>query len=195
MSGATKRRRGHGDGGVFEYTSKAGDTRFRISWYEPVDPGDDTSRQVRRWRRGFTSYREAQAAVQAQQVQARAGESTIRARTSPTVSTHMREWIEAHRVEASTRAGYRRLARLHVYPYIGHLPLRKVTPLTLAGLYLKLEMGMPCMSAAQDAASAWPLRWLATVGRHRPHRNAWRRANPDGKKWRQELRPVPRRIM
>src|SRR5690606_39442200 len=47
--------------------------------------------------------------------------------------------VEGHRVGESTKAGYRRLIRLHVKPYIGEVELAKLTSTRLAALYRKLE--------------------------------------------------------
>src|SRR5438093_13218925 len=53
-----------------------------------------------------------------------------------TVAEFGGEWLERHfRKEESTRASYEAYLRLHVYPHIGGMELRKVTGRALANLY------------------------------------------------------------
>ena len=133
-------RRPEGDGSVYEYTSK-GVSRYRIQWMEPADPSDPDSGRKRRSKAGFKTKREALTELRAKLSAVDAGEPTTGPTTGTTLQEFLKDWIPGHRVDQATRSSYARLARLHVIPYIGTLPLTKVTPIKLASLYRQLEEG------------------------------------------------------
>lgn len=132
--------RPRGDGGISTYQLADGTTRYVINWYEPRDPEDPDSPKQRKVKRGFLDEDEARKALRAKLVEIDSGTvSRVPSQGGPTMEKFLKEWVAAHRVAASTRAGYMKNLRLHVIPYIGHMPVRKVTPRTLSGLYLRLE--------------------------------------------------------
>lgn len=133
------RRREHGDGGVDEYTTRTGKTLYRVSWYEPSDPDDPDSPKVRRFERGFPDRQSARDRAAEIRTQLKAGLPTRDPQHAGSLAAYLTEWVEGHRVAASTKAGYRKIIRLHINPHIGHLQLTRVTPATLARLYRKLE--------------------------------------------------------
>lgn len=137
---APRRRRSEGEGSVQEYQLKSGGQRFLILWYESVDPNDPDSPRRRRLQRGYHSWDQARAALRAKLAALDAGQLPSPLPSGvPTVAAFLHEWITAHRVAASTKAQYRRLIRLHINPYIGELPLTRVNPRTLSGMYRTLE--------------------------------------------------------
>lgn len=139
MKGGKARRRIDGQGSVSPYETRSG-TRYRAQWWE-VTPGGDP---IRHGKAGFTTKKAA--AMHAAQAMSlvRQGHSL---NTNVTVREYMNKYLAEARNEASTLAGYRRYARLHVYPYIGNVRLSDLRPSALSGLYQKLET-----SGRRDAA-------------------------------------------
>jgi len=131
-------RRQYGEGNISPYKVKGGE-RYRVQWYEPVDLDDEGSPKTRKQRAGFETKKAAATFLRERLSELDRGiPSTDRGRKI-TFGEFLTQWLEGHRVGASTKSSYRRLARLHVIPNIGHLPLVKVTPPVLAGLYRQLE--------------------------------------------------------
>jgi integrase len=93
-------------------------------------------------RRGFKTRAEAQAALDALRVAARAG--VVPASTRQTLGRFLTdEWLPAVRmtVEPSTWASYSRYLRLHVLPRIGHLQLTRLDAGVLNRFYADLLEG------------------------------------------------------
>lgn len=132
-------RRGYGEGNIQEYQARDGSMRYMIRWTEPEQPGEEDSLNKRRSLRGFTDKHQARTRLLGILAAVNEGRQTPKTSGAPTLGDYLDEWIAGHRVAASTKAGYRKNIRLHVKPYVGHLPLSKVKPATLAGLYRTLE--------------------------------------------------------
>lgn len=131
---AVSGRRGRGEGHVSSYETKGG-TRWRIVWGE-VDP--DTGRRARqRSRGGFATEREA--SRQLRRVLTSIDAGTYASPSHVTLERYVAEWLDGLRLSPSTVAGYRKLARLHVVPYLGERRLDSIRAATLAKLYRDLE--------------------------------------------------------
>ncbi|GAB2976316.1 hypothetical protein [Actinotalea caeni] len=102
------KRREHGDGGVNEYTTRTGKTLYRVSWYEPSDPDDPDSPKVRRLERGFPDRQSARDRAAEIRTQLKAGLPTRDPQHAGSLAAYLTEWVEGHRVAASTKAGYRK---------------------------------------------------------------------------------------
>lgn len=131
-------RRKHGEGSIYAYTY-AGVRKYRIQWYERADPEDPDSPLRRRSKGGFPTAKSASVGLREKLSSIDRGEATSTARAGITVGEFMDEWVEGHRVGESTKAGYQKVIRLHIKPYIGEVELAKLTSTRLAALYRRLE--------------------------------------------------------
>ncbi|YCN53433.1 tyrosine-type recombinase/integrase [Rhodococcus erythropolis] len=102
----------------------------------PIDPErpDDGERQT--GKAGFATAEEADDALTAAKNQLKNQIKFVR--TSPTVATYVDQWIDGLQLEASTIAGFRRIAKNHIKPELGKLTLDKVTATRLASHYKQL---------------------------------------------------------
>ncbi|MGC0251222.1 tyrosine-type recombinase/integrase [Pseudactinotalea sp. Z1748] len=131
-------RRKHGEGSVYSYV-RSGVRRYRIQWYEREGTHDPDSPLRRRSQGGFPTAKDAAAALRQKLSSLDRGDPTSTARGGLTVGGFMDEWVEGHRVGESTKAGYLKIIRLHIKPYIGEVELAKLTSTRLAALYRQLE--------------------------------------------------------
>ncbi len=129
----SSRRRGRGS--ITSYATKAG-VRWRFQLWVPIDPEhpDDGERQT--GKAGFATAEEADDALTDAKNQLKNQIKFVR--TSPTVESYIDQWIDGLQLEASTIAGYKRLANNHVKPGLGQLALDKVTATRLAAHYKHL---------------------------------------------------------
>ncbi len=68
--------------------------------------------------------------------------------TRLTLGEHLTTYLQHSRHKPQTLSGYERLARLHITPHLGHLPLSDITPGQLNRLYRRLESeGSPAATA------------------------------------------------
>lgn len=128
-------KRQYGEGSIRSYKTKNG-LRYEARWHEPESRF--SGRIVRRAKGGFESKKEAARFMRRRLVQVEAGLAEDLSYKG-TVLEFLTEWLELHRVAASTISGYRRLARLYIFPYIGSLKLKEVTPERLTRMYRELE--------------------------------------------------------
>lgn len=108
-------------------------------WYFVIDvsaPGAEKRQQVRR--RGFTTKKEAQAALSEVIGDVRRG--TFVASSKQTLEQYLGEWLVTIRptVRPSTWSSYERNMRVHVMPRIGTYPLQAVDAAAIARLYTAL---------------------------------------------------------
>ncbi|TRW46360.1 tyrosine-type recombinase/integrase [Georgenia yuyongxinii] len=129
-------RRQRGEGGISEYATKSG-PRYRIDWAQLVDPDDPDAGLMRRVRAGFTTKKEAAAALRAELVAVSEGRSTRIEDT--TVGQYAHEWLDGARLAETTRAAYSKILRLQVMPHIGDKKIADLRPAHLAKLYRDLE--------------------------------------------------------
>jgi integrase len=114
------RRRQAGEGGISEYTTKAG-PRFLIKY--PVLRQDGTKRVV--LRRGFATRREAAARLRLELGKVEAGAWVEPSKLR--LDAYLAEWIAGQRLSPSTLASYRKNIRLHIDPHLGATPLARLT--------------------------------------------------------------------
>jgi integrase len=119
-SWAPRKRRQAGGGGISEYQTKAG-PRFLIKY--PVLQEDGSKRVV--LKRGFTTRREAAAALRAEIRRAETGE-WVHPSKQP-LGAYLAEWLDGQRLGPATLASYRKNVRLHVAPYLGAVPMERLT--------------------------------------------------------------------
>lgn len=127
-------RRSNQDGSVSPYTTKSGETRYRVAYWVDRPDGD----AVRRFRRGFATRREALAALVDVQVDIRRGVHVDE--TRETFNAYAEKYFDSLRVRPSTLAGYRKHFRVHVLPSsIGRAPIADITKDQLNRFYRQLE--------------------------------------------------------
>jgi hypothetical protein len=126
------RRRQAGEGGISEYTTKAG-PRFLIKY--PVLLPDGTKRVV--LKRGFTSRREAAAHLRVEISKAETGAWVEPAKQR--LDDYLAEWVAGQRLSVSTVASYRKNIRLHIDPHLGETPLSRLTGAAVDAWMRKLE--------------------------------------------------------
>lgn len=72
------------------------------------------------------------------------------------VQDFLESWIDERaslkRIREKTAAGYRDLTRLHITPWIGHIPLVRLSPPTIQGLYNRLLPRLSPTTVRQIAA-------------------------------------------
>ncbi|MFT7475367.1 MAG: integrase [Verrucomicrobiales bacterium] len=111
--------------------------RYYAVLYEGIDPG--TGKPRHRWHSAGETRKSAEK-VLADLVK-RMHDGDYRSPDKITLADYMTErWLPSKRtrVKASTAAAYEANIRLHITPYIGHIPLQKLQPEDLDELYVKL---------------------------------------------------------
>lgn len=137
---AKPRRRSAGDGSVFEYTTKAGKTRYGIKFSLPLEDGGKKPVLRRRGPNGeqWTSYRDASKAVR--EALGKVDKKEWIDPSKQPLGEYLDTWVEGHRkIGDSTRASYKKNIRLHLKPYIGAVPLASLTTAKIDALYRTLE--------------------------------------------------------
>lgn len=127
-----KRRRPKGDGSVSRYATKSG-TRWLIRYWEVDDDGQPSKR---RSQGGFLDEDSARKALR--KTLSEIDEGAYAKPTTVTVRTYGERWLESQRIAVTTKTGYEKNLRNHVYPYLGQCALTKVKPGMLAQLYSDL---------------------------------------------------------
>jgi integrase len=117
--GTTKRRQA-GEGGISEYLTKAG-PRFLIKY--PVLREYGTKRVV--LKRGFTTRREAAAALRTEIRETETGE-WVHPSKQP-LAAYLAEWLDGQRLAPGTLASYRKNVRLDIAPHLGATPMDRLT--------------------------------------------------------------------
>jgi len=122
-------------GGARANICKRGST---YTYYAYVTDRDGRRRQVSKG--GFRTRREAEAARVEVLNTIQTG-TFVRAERTTVATFLVDEWLPTRRppnLEESTYESYERDIRLHVIPYIGGIPLQKLSPMDLNGLYRTL---------------------------------------------------------
>ncbi|MGG7101020.1 tyrosine-type recombinase/integrase [Rhodococcus sp. 24CO] len=130
-----KGKRRTGKGSITKYETKAG-TRWRWQLRVPVDPENPDEGERQTGKGGYLTAADADDALT--EAKRKVAARLTFARTMPTVAEYAGRWIDGLSLEASTIAGYRRLARNHVAPQLGNLGVDKVTATRLARHYQEL---------------------------------------------------------
>lgn len=120
-------------GSVKPYETKAG-RRWAVVYDLPPDP-DGNRRQA--FRRGFTTRREAQAALRRALVAAEEGRHVDH--STQTLAAYLRSWLAGVAVKATTLDNYRVCAEAYVIPRLGGVALQQLTAEHLDSLYRELE--------------------------------------------------------
>lgn len=132
----TRHSRRTGVGSITNYRTKSG-VRWRYQLWVPVDPENPDAGDRQAGKAGFKTAEAADDALSEAKRQVKAG--LVIARQVPTVAVYVDHWIAGLGLEASTVAGYRRLARNHVVPYLGTIPVNKLTATRIARHYVELR--------------------------------------------------------
>ena len=114
-------------------------TKRNKTWAIVIDLGrDDTGRRRQRWQSGFTTKREATAALTELLGRVQAG--TYIEPSKRTLAVFLKEWLASMRatVRPSTWEAYRMLAEVHIMPALGTVPLQRLTTAQLNALYADL---------------------------------------------------------
>ena len=108
------------------------------AWFFIVDVAGANGKRKQLRRRGFSTKKEAQAALSEIHHSVRSGGYVEP--TKQTLNVFLVEWLETIRptVRPATWASYERNVRVHVIPRIGAMPLQGVDPGTIAKLYAAL---------------------------------------------------------
>jgi integrase len=154
---ATKpRRRQRGEGSISEYTTTAG-PRFLIKYSEPQPDGSTKQRL----RRGFLDRKSAAAALGNINADVRRG--AYLTPTDTTLGEWLEEWLGGLRLSPSSMASYRKNVRLHVVPYLGGVPLVKLTGPQLTAMYRTLEKSGRADHEKGAPLSARSVRYVHTI--------------------------------
>jgi integrase len=118
---------------IKKVTNKDGSISWRIRYDLPPDPVTGERRQKRET---FKTEKEAKAALSARLVALEQGTAVESSRT--TVREYLYRWLESAVKPTVRETTYRRhagLIRMHVVPYIGNVPLQRLTALQVQELY------------------------------------------------------------
>ena len=121
------------------YTAKKGNRYYAVI-YEGVDPA--TGKERRRWYPAGTRKADAERLVT--DLMKRKNDGEYRPPDRTTVGSYLSDkWLPAKRAQLrpSTFDSYRRNIDRHVIPAIGRIPLQRLTPEDLDGLYTQLAEG------------------------------------------------------
>jgi integrase len=158
-----RRRRPAGEGGIFEYKTKAGVTRYGIKFMLPL--GDGLSRQVLRRiddnRQPWLTRDAAADALREILVKIRKQDWTEPSRQP--LGEYLMTWLEGARIAPATRESYRKNIRLHVTPRIGNVALASLTPQRLAALYRELEASGRADHRKGEPLSPRTVRYVAQI--------------------------------
>lgn len=158
-----RRRRSPGEGGVFEYTTKAGATRWGIKFL--VQQPDGSKRQVLR-RRGpngetWTTLKAAQAAIR--EAMTKVDRQEWAEPSKLLLGVYLEQWLDGLRLAPSTLASYRKNVRLHITPYLGGVPLAQLTGPRIAKAYRAMETNGRKDHRAGEPLSARTVRYVHTI--------------------------------
>lgn len=151
---AKTRRRQAGEGGISEYQTNAG-PRFLIKYSALREDG--TQRVV--LKRGFTTRKEAAAALRAQVHKVELGEWVDPSKQR--LDAYLAEWIDTQRLSPATLSSYRKNIRLHIGPYLGAQPVARLTGAAVDAWMRQLELSG--RADGQGGLSARTTRYVFTI--------------------------------
>ena len=131
------RKRNYGQGTVYSYTTKAGETLYRWQVSLPIDPNDRQAGMKRYSGNGFTTARDAEKAKR--QALSDSENGRIRISESPSFETYAQNWLSTRKIVNSTRMGYEKILRVHLLPEFGKKKLNEITATSISAFYRKLE--------------------------------------------------------
>jgi integrase len=126
-----------GDGSVYSYKFKRGQTLYRWQASVPVDPTIPRGPKKRVSRGGFATEKEAQIDLDAamERVTVQKPATGIRQKFSLYADT----WLEELDVAPSTRAGYKKILRAHINPVFGARRISEIEPEEIKSFYATLR--------------------------------------------------------
>jgi integrase len=151
---AKPRRRQAGEGGISEYTTKAG-PRFLIKF--TAQRADGTKRVV--LKRGFKTRKDAAAALRAEVRKAEVGEWVEPSKQR--LDAYLAEWVQGQRLSPATLASYRKNIRLHIDPYLGAQTVARLTGPAVDAWMRQLEASG--RADGQGGLSARTVRYVYTI--------------------------------
>jgi integrase len=126
------KRRGNGEGSIYQ--------RANGRWEAVITVGyNATGKRVRRTLYGWTK-KEVQDGLTS--LQSRKLDGSLSETSKLTVASFLSRWLETVArpgVRATSLANYRRAVNNHIAPMIGGIPLAKLTPAHVQGLYAEME--------------------------------------------------------
>ena len=115
------------------------------TWAYVIDAGrDEDGKRVQKKRRGFSTKKAAEAAMQLELHQRRSG--TYIERSPETVGELLDRWLDTvarHKVKPTTLEDYGLTVRKHLKPALGTIPVQALTPATVQKFYAdRLDAGL-----------------------------------------------------
>lgn len=163
MSRPKRRRRTPGTGSVFEYKTKAGQTRYGIKFILTMDDGTKKTVLRRRGPNGETWTKRAEAEDALNEARAKARRNEWVDPSKQLTGEYLDTWAAGLDLADSTVASYKKNIRLHMTPYIGGVPLASLTTARINEMYKKLEIGGRKDHKAGEALSARTRRYIHTI--------------------------------
>lgn len=121
---------------------RAGIVRRGSKWAFVIRIPDATTGKTKQvWSSGFTSEKEAKLARD--KARASVGNGTFITPSKTTVEEFLNRWIDIHSLtlKPTTEAEYRARVRLYLIPHLGKIPLEKLRPIDIQGMYVALIQG------------------------------------------------------
>ena len=131
-----RRSRSRHAGSLTSYATQGGQ-RWKFQIYVPKDPERAELGDTRLTRGGFKSLDEAQRALD-EALKKKRSHARFQTKT-PTIGEYADHWITTLRLQNSTIAGYKKILRNHVTPYLGAVRVDKLTATRIAAHYRELE--------------------------------------------------------
>lgn len=130
------RTRRIGDGSIYSYSTSQG-TRYRWQASVKVNPNEESSETKRISKGGFLTAKLANSSMQEALLNAKNGKAALP--SADLLRDYANTWLASKKLANSTRVGYEKILRVHIYPAMGHLKLKDIYPSTIAKFYRNLE--------------------------------------------------------
>ena len=101
---------------------------------------DEQGKRHQKWKGGYLTKEDAETELARYQFEAHTGKRTISSKENETLQSFMQIWFTAHKreIKVNTSNAYYADMNKRIFPYIGNLKLKEITPLTLKSLYYTL---------------------------------------------------------
>ncbi|HET9779539.1 MAG TPA: hypothetical protein VFP81_09680 [Propionibacteriaceae bacterium] len=130
-------------------------------WAKYRMPLEDSTQTKEVLKRGFLTRKAAADFLTDKRAEIRKGVHV--APSKPIVEPWFTQWLDGLRIADSTLASYKKNVRLHVKPYIGSVPLAKLTTARLNVLYRQLEKSGRQDHKAGTGLSPRTVRYIAVI--------------------------------
>lgn len=156
------RRRQAGEGGISEYTTKAG-LRYLIKYTVTLEDGTKKPVLRRRDKDGnpWLTRKAAAEALGDINAELRRGAHVVPAKI--TVGEWLDQWLAGLRLAPSTTSSYAKNIRLHVAPQLGGIALARLTGTRITQLYRHLETSGRQDHRAGEGLAARTVRYVHTI--------------------------------